>query len=547
MLITPLVPAYANEAPLADRVASDVAEIVADVGLAETTPTPESALAAVSESGLKENVSAQESSVAVSEIAQVDLPVGEPASVVSGATESTAAPEGPAVDVGSSTSAPSAAEADDSVSLPIDTEADDSVSPSSDAVVTEAGGSGAGEHINSSPDVTSGTSASSTADVPSESIAAITDPFATTSDVAIAVDESAQTDSMASTTEDGETPIFDIAPDAVISNVEAIRMRLRNEMRGELRNEVRDEVRQEVRREVEEEVYRGCKNLDGTGYYCIPDAKSFGSPVIENERAIEVVVQPDPLTGNKQIFLVRKGSTIQLTHGTDDNVFPVLDPLSDTLVWQSLQSGKWQVAYAHMGATGVPKVEYLTNGENNFNPKIYAGRIAWQAWIDGNWEIFTATALKEKIPEEALSAEHRAAGISGDWMVRRVTANNAPDMFPNITGETITWQAVDGGVWQVFAYDIATGVAHRVSKPGVKSDSPKVALLWNEEDANGQMRMVGTSVDGAESFDLTALARRIVDNTKGEPKSPVSNTEIVVVAPVTVRTESEATSTPPVN
>jgi hypothetical protein len=318
-------------------------------------------------------------------------------------------------------------------------------------------------------------------------------------------------------------------------------------MRGECRNEVRDEVKQEVRREVEQEVYRGCKNLDGTGYYCIPDAQAFGSPVIANERSITVVVQPDPSTGNKQIFLVRGASTIQLTHGTDDNVFPELDPSGDTLVWQSMQNGHWQIAYAHVNDVGVPKVKYLTNGENNFNPKVYAGRIVWQAWVDNNWEIFTAAPSPQKIPDSELSADYRAAGVDGDWLVKRITANNAPDMFPNVTGDTITWQAIDSGVWQVFAYDINSGIAHRVSKPGVKSESPKVALVWNEEDANGQMRMVGSSVDGSESFDLTALARRIVDNTRNQPKSPVTNTAVVIATSPVVRTESEATTTPVVN
>jgi hypothetical protein len=518
MLVAPLAPAYANEAPLADRVASDVAAIVGDVGVASASAS--------------DNVAA---------IAN--------ASVGASPTSADVAPS-----ADSSTSS-----ADQTVSSPV-VSVPENATATSTSVTTQSGASGGSSAtgVDTSPANTaatntptvssSGTSSGSSATIVASSTATIVNSNGTsTASSTIAVDDSTQTDTMASTTADGETPIFDVAPDVVIGNVDAIRAKLRNEMRGELRDEVRNEVKNEVRKEVEEEVYRGCKNLDGTGYYCIPDAKAFGSPVIANERSISVVVQPDPITGNKQIFLVRNASTIQLTHGTDDNVFPVLDPSSDMLVWQSLQGGHWQVAYAHMDDVGVPKVSYLTKGENNFNPKIYSGRIAWQAWVDGNWEIFTATPTKEKIPDDALSAEHRAAGVDGNWLVKRITANNVPDMFPNVTGDTITWQAIDGGVWQVFAYDIATGVSHRVSKPGVKSDSPKVALVWNEQDANGQMRMVGSSVDGTESFDLSALARRLVDNTKQQPKSPVSNTEIVVVAPTVVRTESDATTTPVVN
>lgn len=525
MLIAPLAPAYANEAPLADRVAGDVAAIVADTNVASSDIDGGANVATVAVT-VQEPVVAQAPDTSASPESDVTTTASDTAdaNTTTNSTTTDSVTSGPEETPGTGGGA--------STPIPVIPESDGG------SVGMQTGDGGSADTTTPSADATSTSITPPVVD---------TGEVATTSTTTITTEDSVQTDTVASTTEDGVTPIFDVAPEDVVNNVDAIRARLRTEMRGQLRDEVRDEVKREVRREVEQEVYRGCKNLDGTGYYCIPDAKSFGAPVIANERSISVVVQPDPITGNKQIFLVRGASTIQLTHGTDDNVFPVLDPSGDTLVWQSLQNGRWQVAFAHVNETGVPKVQYLTSGENNFNPKVYAGRIVWQAWVDGNWEIFTATPVKDKIPDDALSAEHRAAGVNGDWLVKRITANNAPDMFPTVTGDTITWQAVDGGVWQVFAYDIGSGVAHRVSKPGVKSDSPKVALVWNEEDAQGQMHMVGSSVDGTDSFDLTALARRIVDNTKEQPKSPVSNTEIVVATPVVVRTESEASSTPAVN
>jgi hypothetical protein len=533
MLIAPLAPAYANEAPLADRVASDVAAIVAETSVAAAPPAADTVVAAAASADTTAVSSPDAAAAPTATTESENTPVAEVATVPADTPVVLGPEPAPASDTEPQTTVT------DSSSTPT------SDSPAASAAAASSGDAAQNSGGGSTEAPTAGTVSESTSSAPivSSNTPAFDSNASTTASTTIAVDDSTQTDTMASTTADGETPIFDIAPLDVVNSVDAIRARLRSEMRGQLRNEVRDEVKQEVRREVEEEVYRGCKNLDGTGYYCIPDAKSFGSPVIANERSIAVVVQPDPVTGNKQIFLVRGASTIQLTHGTDDNVFPMLDPSSEVLVWQSLQSGRWQIAYAHVNDVGVPKVKFLTSGENNFNPKIYAGRIVWQAWVDGNWEIFTATPAAEKIPDEALSAEHRAAGVDGNWLVKRITANNAPDMFPNVTGDTITWQAIDNGIWQVFAYDLNTGTAHRVSKPGVKSESPKVALVWNEEDANGQMRMVGSSVDGSESFDLTALARRLVDNTRSQPKAPVSNTEIVVATPLVVRSESDATST----
>ncbi len=596
MLIAPLAPAYADEAPLADRVASDVAAIVGSSDAPSTSVADNTQPASAPESDVSSNVAAVAAPSVSSDVSQsaapssadaaaaqdtqtvnaADSPTSQDVQTAPTADANAGAPQSVAQGGGNDvaaitqsdpTPAPVASSATDSLpvvdsgsttdKLASDTPTTETPASSSDASgttqevadpapVTQPVSSGGGAALSDTSSSDSSTSSSEGAiETPPPVI--IDTASSSTASTTIVVDETMQTETVASTTADGETPILDVAPDEVIGNIDAIRARLRNEMRGELRNEVRDEVKQEVRREVEQEVYRGCKNLDGTGYYCIPDAQSFGSPVIANERSISVVVQPDPSTGNKQIFLVRGASTIQLTHGTDDNVFPVLDPSGDTLVWQSMQNGKWQIAYAHVNDVGVPKVKYLTSGDNNFNPKVYGGRIAWQAWVDGNWEIFTAAPSPEKIPDDALSADHRAVGVNGDWLVKRITANNAPDMFPNVSGDTITWQAIEDGVWQVFAYDITTGVAHRVSKPGVKSESPRVALVWNEEDANGQMRMVGSSVDGAQTFDLTALARRLVDNTRNQPKTPVSNTEIVVATPPVIRTESDATSTPVVN
>jgi hypothetical protein len=328
-----------------------------------------------------------------------------------------------------------------------------------------------------------------------------------------------------------EIPVLDVPSPETVASLDVLRMQIREDLRGEMKLELRHEV--------EQEVFRGCKNLDGTGYYCIPDARSFGAPIIENEREITVVVQQDVIGGDKEIFLVRGDSTIQLTHNADDDVFPVLDAAGDTLVWQTLVSGRWQIAYAHMDDIGVPEVHILTNGENNFNPKVYRGRIVWQAWYEGNWEIVVATPAREMIAEDALTKDHRILGMNGEYEVRRITANNAPDMFPSISDNVVSWQALDDGVWQVFAHDLASGKTKRISKKGVKSESPVLALIWNEETEYGSMRLVGQDMQGSVAFDFTQLAKRIVDHAKDVPNAPVSNTEIVIVEPSTIRTEEE--------
>ncbi len=500
MLISPVLPAYANEAPLSERVASDVAAILDSPSIAISNP---------------DNSAEPSSSNSVSQVSET--PSDAPTTVENSITDN---------------------------SSPSETTPDVSP-PSQSAETTSSSGEVAGASSDvSTADITSENITSSNSDIASQGGGGATGEVSSTSELQSVsqdlIQNASTSDSVSAdipveniSTEDAtnETQVIDVASPEVQEDLQTIKARLREE--------IKSQVRSELKKEVEREVYNGCKNLDGVGYYCIPDAKSFGSAIVENDRKISVSVQSDPAEGDKEIFLERDNVAIQLTHNSDDDAFPVLDPASDLLVWQSLVNGHWQIAYAHVNDVGVPKVNYLTNGENNFNPKVYRGRIVWQAWVDGNWEIFTVIKSQEKIDDDSLTAEHRVTGVDGTWKIKRITANNVPDMFPSLTSDSITWQSIDDGVWQVFSYDLIDGTTKRISKKGVRSESPRTALVWSEEDETGQIRLVGSDVNNSESIDFTALARRIVDRSKEEPKAPVSNTEIIVEKPTTARAEDE--------
>lgn len=503
MLISPLVPAYANEAPLAERVASDVAQAIGNT--AEVASAP-----------------------AAPETPSVSADVQAPAVNAETSTVSEAQAQPTTPDTSSQTQAPVETKTEN-ISAPVVGE----IAGAQDEkkVETTSGGSGSGGGSVDTvvkPDQIAPSDSQSTKATPIENKETVENKSEVQS-----TPENKPVDNVEEVAreETSETQIIDVPSPAVQEDLQALRTRLREEVKAQVRNE--------LKKEVEREVYAGCKNLDGTGYYCIPDAKGFGAAAVSVDNSVTAVVQPDPVEGDKEIFLVRNGTAVQLTHNSDDDVFPVLDPATDLLVWQSLVKGHWQIAYAHVNDPGVPQVYYLTNGDNNFNPKVYRGRIVWQAWIDGNWEILTVTKAKEKIEDDALTAEHRQARVDASWNVRRITANDIPDMFPSVTSDAITWQSMDEGVWQVFSYDLSTSVTKRISKKGVKSESPRTALVWTEEDETGQMKLVGSDVNSSETLDFTALARRIVDQSKDRPKTPITTTEIVVEKPTTVRVEDE--------
>lgn len=533
MLVMPLAPAYANDAPLADRIAADVSALVESAALAsnesispDESALPEDVASSSDTPSVAENLS-PESDTEVSADGEVDMSVAQPevAGVTTEPSSDLAQEISPSQDLASNEEVQNITPSDTSSSSDTPVVQDDIPSQDTSPAVADGGTQEPPtQEVENSDTTTPSTDLPVLADAesvanPDEVISADPQP----------ITEEAQLDEVVE-----EVPVLDVPSPETAVNLDELRAQIREELRGE--------VKLSLRHEVEQEVFRGCKNLDGTGYYCIPDAKSFGAPIIENERNITVVVQQDVGGGDKEIFLVRNDSTMQLTHNTDDDAFPVLDPAGDTLVWQTLVDGRWQIAYAHLDDVGVPKVRILTNGENNFNPKVYRGRIVWQAWFEGNWEIVIATPAHDVIIEDALTKEHRILGMNGEYEVRRITANNAPDMFPSLSDNTLSWQALDDGVWQVFAHDLASGETRRVSKKGVKSESPVLALVWNEETEHGAMRLVGQDVQGSTMFDFTQLAKRLVDQAREVPNAPVSNTDIVVTEPSVVRTEEEVVS-----
>lgn len=352
--------------------------------------------------------------------------------------------------------------------------------------------------------------------------------------------------------ETATSSLLDAAPPEQQESMDDIRAQLRMELRGEvekqihdeMKDSVRDEVRMELERSVEKKMLEKCTKVpDGSGVYCVNNIDAFGSKT-ETSNAISVTSAPNPIDHNKEIYLTRGASTWKLTSNPDDDTNPSLDPVGNTLVWQAMQSGRAQINFADM-SEAKPSVHVLTSGENNFYPKAFANRIVWQAWIDGNWEVVWAERAKTVVPDEELSPENKAIGVNGEWLVHRVTHNSVPDMFPAITHDGVSWQGVDGGVWQVFTYDFETGKTVRVSRPGVTSEAPESAMVWTERNGS-DVRLVGRSLDGSQSIDFTEAARHAGSSgSPALPKTPVNDTQMIVASGV-IKVEESAASTTPV-
>jgi beta propeller repeat protein len=288
-------------------------------------------------------------------------------------------------------------------------------------------------------------------------------------------------------------------------------------------------LRRELRKEVEAEFTKGCVSLEHSGYYCLKDTERGWSGDLSPSMGITAVSSESDTKGSdKEIFVTKGGQKIQLTDNEQEDAFPAFDFDGNTVVWQEMNNGRWQIFYAEV-ASATPEVHQLTNSmESNFNPTVHSGVIAWQGWVDGNWEIFLARPRtgEPALSIEQLTPEHRLVGVNGDWDVERLTTNATHDMFPAIAGDLVTWQSYEAGNWGIVAYSLKTGTLTRVSDGTKKSERPRFALLWEEEGSGGNMHMKGYDIASGKTTDLTDEAKRVPDAPKSiPPAAPITGTD----------------------
>lgn len=285
----------------------------------------------------------------------------------------------------------------------------------------------------------------------------------------------------------------------------------------------REALRVRLMEEVKAEFLRGCVTLEKGGYYCLSDEARTLSSNSLGEAALSVSADTDGKGSDKEIFVTGSETTLQLTDNAVEDAFPSKDLSGRSVVWQSEVDGRWQIMVADLSST-TPIVTQLTAGrESNFNPAVEGETVVWQGWIDGNWEIFVAERV-EGVGED-MGDDARHVGASPGWTVLQITHNQTHDMFPGIAGGMITWQAFDGSAWNVYAYSKATRDTVRISAGEGSAERPRFAMLWEERDADGRVRLMGYDVARGERVDVTEEART-AGNTRrapGMPASPVSS------------------------
>lgn len=301
-----------------------------------------------------------------------------------------------------------------------------------------------------------------------------------------------------------------------------------------------NQSREQMRREVEEELKRGCLELEDGSYYCISNNTGLAE---SNSNVVpivgEVFTKEDDVEGDKEIYIQHSDRVIQVTHNNQEDIFPAQDMFGESLVWQSLINGRWQILF-YDAATAT--TTQLTNTNfNNMNPYVRGDTVVWNAWVDGNWEIFLAK-LRDAEQTQSTSASLSAGNTQNGrgWAIQQITDNTWHDMFPKIGGGLVTWQSFIDNSWQVFVYDLESKATSQISEGEGKFENPRIAVLWDKRGDDGGVKIFSHDLSTGKT---TTIGKESRGNLPPEPLPEPPLRENKAAIPPS-GTEGNSTTTP---
>ena len=262
---------------------------------------------------------------------------------------------------------------------------------------------------------------------------------------------------------------------------------------------------------------------DGT-FYC---SEAEDAP----EYVEDGVYATQDINGDLEIFVTINGVSTQITQNTVDDAAPYYDSLSKRIVWHSLLNDRYQIVSYDIESG---ETEYLTDTTyNNMEPVAYGDITLWQAWVGNNWEI-----MKYE-----------------NGSTTQLTDNEMQDVAPHMRGGHILWQTQFSEAWQVAVYDVETeSVEYIGTSNGARMENPRMVLVYDSTDSNGDVKTLGYDFDTGTSFALGSLPAQLPEklpepDQTGETRALVQTkpspkeTEVVDIDPMDPDAISNASST----
>lgn len=111
--------------------------------------------------------------------------------------------------------------------------------------------------------------------------------------------------------------------------------------------------------------------------------------------------------GFRQIYYVWKGEKIYITDTDYTNGQPDTD--GKYITWMGLLGlGSWQI-FLYYIPTGI--TTQLSNSSNNANPKVSKGKVVWEKWVEGGWQVFLFDGVRVlQLTEGDLSTDPNIEG-----------------------------------------------------------------------------------------------------------------------------------------
>jgi beta propeller repeat protein len=228
-----------------------------------------------------------------------------------------------------------------------------------------------------------------------------------------------------------------------------------------------------------------CTVLADGNFYCSKSADATGgTPSAADFGPARVLAQPDH-QGDQEIYLLDGGATVQLTFNDYDDLAPVIDDATLRIAWHAMVGERLQIML-YDRSTGATR-QVTDTSYNNSNPHLFGDLLVWQAWVDGNWEIYLAEDLAQDEPR-----------------ITRLTENTRHDMFPKVFDEYVTWEAQTPDGWHVVVYDTTTERYSLVKKRGDGNyENPRFALLIDNRSEDGAVETIGFDVGTDEEIPLS--------------------------------------------
>lgn len=253
-----------------------------------------------------------------------------------------------------------------------------------------------------------------------------------------------------------------------------------------------------------------CVSVGDGAFYC-------SQPETEETEATSAVYAAPDEDGDMEIFVRVSGEEVKITDNIFDDAAPFFAEAENRVVWHSLINDRYQIMSYDIDTN---RTSQLTDSPfNNMEPIMVGDMILWQAWIQDNWEIV----------------------MYDNYDITQLTNNDVHDVAPSIKDNYVMWQTQFPEGWKVAVYNLETKTADYVDVENLSGalENPRLVLLLDHVDENGNRQMIGYDMETKQPIALGAIPAPLPDELP-EPDQTGEERALVQVKPTLKEGEESA-------